>query len=39
MPYPTWPPMVAIGVTVVALTFVSILVPTIWLLASPIRDG
>jgi putative ABC transport system permease protein len=35
MPYLTWPPMVVIGATAVGLTFVAILVPTIWLLTSP----
>jgi len=38
MPYLTWPPMVAIGALAVGLTFVAILAPTVWLLASPIRE-
>jgi len=38
MPYLTWPPMVAIGALAVGLTFVAILVPTMWLLSAPIRE-
>jgi putative ABC transport system permease protein len=38
MPYLTWRPMAVIGATVVALTIVAILAPTLWLLASPIRQ-
>jgi putative ABC transport system permease protein len=37
MPYLTWPPMAVIGATVVGLTIIAILAPTLWLLASPIR--
>ena len=37
MPYLTWPPMAVIGVTVVGLTIIAILAPTLWLLAAPIR--
>ena len=38
MPYLTWPPMALIGATVVGLTILAILAPTLWLLASPIRQ-
>ena len=38
MPYLTWPPMAVIGATVVGLTILAILAPTLWLLASPIRQ-
>ena len=38
MPYLTWPPMAVIGASVVGLTIVAILAPTLWLLASPIRE-
>ena len=37
MPYLTWPPMAVIGASVVGLTVVAILAPTLWMLASPIR--
>jgi putative ABC transport system permease protein len=36
-PYLTWWPMAVIGATVVGLTIIAILAPTLWLLASPIR--
>jgi len=38
MPYLTWPPMAVIGASVVGLTIIAILTPTLWLLASPIRQ-
>jgi ABC-type lipoprotein release transport system permease subunit len=38
MPYLTWPPMAVIGATVVGLTILAILAPTLWLLTSPIRE-
>ena len=38
MPYLTWPPMAVIGASVVGLTIIAILTPTLWLLTSPIRD-
>ena len=38
MPYLTWKPLVAIGAIAVGLTFVAILVPTMWLLTTPIRE-
>jgi hypothetical protein len=38
MPYLTWPPMVLISATVVGLTVVAILAPTLGLLAAPIRQ-
>jgi len=38
MPYLTWPPMAVIGASVLALTIIAILAPTLWLLTSPIRD-
>ena len=38
MPYLTWPPMAVIGASVVGLTIIAILAPTLWLLASPIRE-
>lgn len=38
MPYLTWPPMAVIGVTVVGLTILAILAPTLWLLTTPIRQ-
>ena len=38
MPYLTWPPMAVIGASVVGLTIIAILTPTLWLLASPIRE-
>jgi len=37
MPYLTWPPMAVIGATVIGLTILAILAPTLWLLAAPIR--
>jgi putative ABC transport system permease protein len=37
MPYPTGPPMAAIGATVIGLTIRSILAPTLWLLTT--RSG
>ena len=38
MPYLTWPPVAVIGATVVGLTIIAILAPTLWLLASPIQQ-
>jgi len=38
MPYLTWPPMAVIGATVVGLTILAILAPTLWLLTTPIRQ-
>ena len=38
MPYLTWPPMAVIGATVVGLTIIAILAPTLWLLTTPIRQ-
>jgi putative ABC transport system permease protein len=38
MPYLTWPPMAVIGATVVGLTIIAILAPTLWLLAAPVRQ-
>ncbi len=38
MPYLTWPPVAVIGATVIGLTIIAILAPTLWLLASPIRE-
>ncbi len=35
MPYLTWPPMAVIGATVIGLTALAILVPTVWVLGSP----
>jgi putative ABC transport system permease protein len=38
MPYLTWPPMAVIGASVVGLTILAILAPTLWLLTTPIRQ-
>ena len=38
MPYLTWPPMAIIGATVIGLTILAILAPTLWLLTTPIRQ-
>lgn len=39
MPYLTWPPMAVIGITVICLTMLAILVPTVWVLAFPKSKG
>jgi hypothetical protein len=38
MPYPTGPPVAVIGATVIALTILAILPPTLSLLTTPIRQ-